>query len=160
MRANLPVIICAAALSAFSCGSCNDAGDAGFADIPAAGWAYGDTLRFTPDPVDSVVPGHLAVAVRHTGSYLYSNLWLEITSPVPGDTVLRVDTVNVPLADDFGRWYGRGYGVSFVTVDTLPSSYVFERGSDVTVRHIMRKDTVAGLEQIGLLFLSSEDNRK
>ena len=67
---------------------------------------------------------------------------------------MRRDTINVPLADDFGRWYGRGVGVSFATIDTLPGSYTLLRQRPVYVRHIMRCDTLGDIEQIGLVFIN------
>ncbi len=123
-----------------------------FYALPADGWAYNDTLSFDSLCVDSVTSGRLAVSVRHTNGYLYSNLWLELTT-VQGDSLHR-DTVNVPIADDFGKWYGRGVGVSFATIDTLPQRYTLQRSMPVYVRHIMRCDTVEDIEQIGLVFIN------
>ncbi len=123
-----------------------------FVALPAEGWAYGDTVAFDSLCADSVATGRLAVSVRHTNAYLYSNLWLELTTP-QGDSVRR-DTINMPLADDFGRWYGRGVGVSFATIDTLPGSYTLLRQRPVYVRHIMRCDTLGDIEQIGLVFIN------
>ncbi len=124
---------------------------AGFADIPAAGWPYADTLDIEPVLPDSVAVGRLAVAVRHTNGYDYRNLWLEIATPMLDSVV--ADTVNVELADDYGRWYGRGVGVSYMTIDTLPGSYCLTRGRSARVRHVMRVDTLDAVEQIGLIFI-------
>ena len=123
-----------------------------FVSLPADGWAYGDTLTFDSLCTDSVATGRLAVSVRHTNAYLYSNLWLELTTPQ--DDSVRRDTINVPLADDFGKWYGRGVGVSFATIDTLAGSYTLLRQRPVYVRHIMRCDTLGDIEQIGLVFIN------
>ena len=64
---------------------------------------------------------------------------------------MRVDTVDVRLADTFGRWYGTGIGVSYQRIDTIYPSISIPVGAPVTVRHIMRVDTVTGIEQIGLI---------
>lgn len=94
--------------------------------------------------------GALALAVRHTNGYPYSNLWLEITIP-QADTAL-VDTVDIRLADPFGQWYGTGIGVSYQRVDTVYPHINILPGAPVTLRHIMRVDTLAEIEQIGLIF--------
>lgn len=155
MRRMTPLIVAAScAVLAAACDSSRYE-DADFRTIPAGGWAYGDTLSFEPGLEDSVVNGRLAVSVRHTSAYIFENLWLEVTVPAAGcDTAERVDTVNVRLADTYGKWLGRGSGVSYVRTDTLPVRYVIQRGHPVTVRHIMRVDTVADLEQIGVVFIN------
>ncbi len=81
---------------------------ADFKTVPARGWAYGDTFEYTPDLADSVGKSRIAIAVRHTDGYLYSNVWLELATPVAGTDSMAVDTINIPLADVYGKWYGRG----------------------------------------------------
>ncbi len=126
---------------------------ADFKSVPLKGWAYGDTLEFVPQLADSVGKARLVVAVRHADAYLYSNLWLELSTPVSGVDSMAVDTLNIALADVYGKWYGRGVGVSYVKVDTLGGVYGYDVSRPAKLRHIMRIDTVADLEQIGLIFL-------
>lgn len=143
----------AAAVLTVALGACTSMSveDAAFESIPVGGWAYGDTVSFQPEVEDSVSQGRLAVMVRHTSAYIFSNLWLEVTTP--GDSLPVVDTVNIELADMYGRWLGRGSGVSFVKVDTLPGLKTLGREMPVKIRHIMRVDTVADLEQVGVIFV-------
>ena len=126
---------------------------ADFKTVPARGWAYGDTFEYTPDLADSVGKSRIAIAVRHTDGYLYSNVWLELATPVAGTDSMAVDTINIPLADVYGKWYGRGVGVSYVTTDTLPAPYGYDKSRPVKLRHIMRVDTLADIEQVGVIFL-------
>lgn len=121
-----------------------------FSDISQSGWAYGDTVKFSA-PTDSFACCKLAVAVRHSSAYKYANLWLEV-SVDENDTCL-VDTLNVVLADKYGRRTGRGFGVSFIKIDTLPHIYNMTDSSRIFLRHIMRVDTVSDLEQIGIIAL-------
>lgn len=124
---------------------------ADFKEISNDGWAYGDTIAFAL-PADTLPEARrLALAVRHSASYPYANLWVEVTVPA-GDTAW-VDTVNVRLADRYGRRLGRGAGVSFIKVDTLPSTYTLVDTASVFVRHVMRVDTLPDVEQIGILAL-------
>jgi len=48
-------------------------------DIDSAGWQYGDTLKYTFVPADSVVTGDMALSLRHTNDYIYSNIKERIT---------------------------------------------------------------------------------
>ncbi len=150
MKRLLPALILGAAAALAGC-SQPEGSYAAFSALPGSSWPYPDTLLIEPSLPDSVAVGRLAVAVRHTNGYEYRNLWLEISTPML-DTLVT-DTVNIGLADDYGRWYGRGIGVSYVTTDTLPGSYCLTRGSAVRVRHIMRVDTLRDIEQIGLIFI-------
>lgn len=138
------------------CASCNSDSPvaADFKSIDSAGWAYGDTLEFIPELADSTVDARLMIAVRHSSAYLYENLWLEVSvPPLPGDSLGVTDTVNVRLADTYGRWLGRGSGVSYVKLDTLEGCYQVSRGEAIKVRHIMRADQVRNLEQIGIALI-------
>ena len=124
-----------------------------FEDLPAdEGWAYGDTIFFVTDTLESVpATGTLEVAVRHNNTYLYRNLWLEISYPGP-DSVTRRDTVNLELADVYGRWHGHGFGASYQFAAPIGHPVTLAPGSRVGVSHIMRVDTLTGLEQIGIKF--------
>jgi len=124
-----------------------------FHSIATEGWAYGTELEFTPTPTpaDSCGTGRIAIAVRHTNGYLYSNLWLELATPVPETDSMKLDTVNILLADVYGRWYGRGVGVSYVTIDTLAGKYAYDTGRPARLRHIMRADTLRDIEQVGII---------
>ncbi len=122
-----------------------------FADIDPRGWLYGDTVVLRPGLPDSISSGRLAVTLRHTDAYDFSNLWVEITVPY-ADTV-QVDTLDIRLADVYGRWYGRGVGVSYLTADTLPGRYTITTADSINIRHIMRVDTLTEIEQIGLIFI-------
>ena len=135
---------------------------ADFRTIPAEGWAYGTEFEFvpTPTPADNSGTGRIAVAVRHTNGYRYSNLWLELATPVPDTDSMRIDTVNIPLADTYGKWYGRGVGVSFVTVDTLAATYAYDLDRPARLRHIMRIDTLQDIEQIGLILFPDNVNTR
>lgn len=135
---------------------------AAFGTIDSRGWVYGDTMVMNPSTALDSCPGtaRLAVVVRHADNYEYGNLWLELTSPAvtasPTDSLtadsMCIDTINVVLCDATGRWLGSGTGPSRVFTDTLPARYGYDCLHPVTIRHIMRVDTVKGIEQIGLVY--------
>lgn len=124
-----------------------------YRNLPADGWRYGDTLRFLPSHPDSVAAGRLAIGVRHSNDFRYKTLWLEVTTENPAGK-RRVDTLAIHLADDFGRWRSQGLGASFQLADTIPSPITHRSGSPVKVRHIMRADTLPGITQLGIFFMS------
>lgn len=121
-----------------------------FEFIDKDGWAYGDTIIYDLELADSVATGALTLSLRHTNDYLYCNLWLEVT--VEDSIGARVDTLNVAMADAFGRWYGRGIGTDFQVTDTISPAISLRRPARVKVRHVMRVDRLADIEQIGVVF--------
>lgn len=147
------IIILFSAVLLFSCSGRNDSPHYSFSVVNSDGWAYGDTLFF--DAFCDSVPSYsqLAIAVRHSEAYKYANLWLEVTVPVAGQDSLIRDTVNVLLADRYGEFLGRGSGVSYIVVDTLPQAFSLRTGSPISLRHVMRVDTLHDIEQIGVMIL-------
>jgi len=121
-----------------------------FIDIPSEGWKYGDTLKFYPETHDSIATGELTIALRHSNAYAYSNLWLEIRH-FNGDST-RIDTVNIEMADKYGRWYGDGVGPSFQYALPVSKKISLYRGKPIMITHIMRVNYLPEIEQVGLLF--------
>jgi len=75
----------------------------------ANSWYYDNVLNFETNIEDINALYHLQIHVRHTNEYAYSNLWLKIKTIYP-DGEERTDPLNIPMADDEGRWYGGGIG--------------------------------------------------
>lgn len=128
-----------------------------FVNIPTEGWCYNDTLTFIPTPNDSTSIGVLTVALRHNNDYIYSNLWIEVS--YINDSIAVADTMNIELADIYGRWHGKGLGTRFQIEDTVSTTFHTVKGSPVKVRHIMRTDTLNGIEQVGVIFLSNKSDK-
>lgn len=123
--------------------------------LPAEGWAYTDTISLLPVDTtltdnDSILDGTLHVALRHSNAYPYSNIWLELTYHGDGPYMLR-DTINMPLADLYGRWLGSGFGAGYQRELIVKPDTRIDLTRPVTLRHIMRVDTLRGVEQIGIL---------
>ncbi len=121
-----------------------------FFNIDTDGWKYGDTLKFTPEPQDSIVTGRLNLILRHSNAYAYSNIWLEIRH-FNGDST-RIDTINIEMADIYGQWHGNGLGSSFQYELPLSNNITLYRNKPITINHIMRVDKLEAIEQVGLLF--------
>lgn len=116
-------------------------------------WDYAEPVMLRVDTLrDSVTaPGILTLTIRHTNGYPYSNLWLEIAR-MEGDSITSLDTLDVTLADAFGKWRGHGSGPSLQLTDTVASGTELHMHETFRLRHIMRTDTLHGIEQIGISF--------
>lgn len=124
-------------------------------NIPANGWAYTDTVSLLPVDTaltdnDSIVSGRVKVALRHSNDYPYSNIRLELTYH-RGDGLMARDTINLRLADLYGRWLGTGFGAGYQQEITVNPSTPVDLTRPMSLRHIVRDDTLKGVEQVGIL---------
>ena len=60
------------------------------------------------------------------------------------------DSVNLQLADEFGRWQGKSLAGSHQYEAMLNHAFPLADSTRVNLRHIMRVDTVRGIERVGL----------
>lgn len=135
-------------------GNGNDNYYSSFRTLRGARWVYSEPVIFVVDTLrdTSVVQGDLLLTLRHTHGYEYRNIWIEI-QPDLDNTLAKPDTLNIILADVSGRWRGRGTGPSLQVSDTIARGLSMRQGQKVRLRQIMRRDTIDGVEQIGITFI-------
>ena len=77
--------------------------------IPDGIWSQDHIVRFEVEIEDTASAHNLYVNVRNTSLYPTSNLYIFIKTTAPsGNSVM--DTLDVILADDRGKWLGSGLG--------------------------------------------------
>ena len=146
-----PVAVAMALFTACVDYICNDYSE--YRRVPPEGWRYADSVKLTPLHDDSLCRGRFVVGVTHNDSYRFTELCMEVTY---ADTAaMRRDTVRMEVVDRFGTWRGRGIGSAFQLTDTL-APVVHPSGSVVSVRQIMREDTLGGINKVGLFFVPDE----
>jgi gliding motility-associated lipoprotein GldH len=77
--------------------------------IPKFEWDMNNVLAFEVPITDTVSPCNMYFNIRNASGYSYSNLFLFFTVRSPDGRRER-DTVEIPLADETGRWLGDGLG--------------------------------------------------
>lgn len=123
----------------------------GYKDLSPRGWAYGEQCDFTVTTGGDTVSGNLVLSLTHDNSYPYSNLWIEMTLVAPDGSTISVDTVNIAMCDDSGKWYGKGMPGHYQLSDTVTKRPVdLPDSARVSLRHVMRVDTLGGISQIGV----------
>ena len=135
-------------------GSCS-----AFSTFGDRGWRYFDTLTLAADSTaDSIRHGALILNLRHSTAYPWRNIWLELSYPDGTDSsaTMARDTFDIVLADRYGRWRGSGMGSSLQLSDTLHTRFAMRRGQRVSLRHIMRTDTLPAIERAGLIFQAEQ----
>jgi gliding motility-associated lipoprotein GldH len=119
--------------------------------IPGQVWNYKDTISFKAEITDIDHWYDCYVDIRNAGNYPYSNLYLFITTRYPDNKMTR-DTVQEILADDNGKWLGKGLG------DIKDNRLLLRKGLKFPVKGIytfkfvqaMRITDLKGISDIGL----------
>lgn len=77
-----------------------------FAAVPDT-WNNRNLVNFNVNITDTVTSQNVFISVRHSGKYEFSNLYLFVTAKSPNGSLKR-DTVEIMLADEHGKWQGKG----------------------------------------------------
>jgi gliding motility-associated lipoprotein GldH len=72
-------------------------------------WDVKDTKVFEVIVTDTITPNNFFINVRNSDGYPYSNLYLFIKTIFPNGRFAH-DTLECILANDEGRWLGKGLG--------------------------------------------------
>lgn len=119
--------------------------------IPSQSWSANQPVRLLADITDTVQPHNVYVNVRVTSSYAYSNLYLFLETRYPGGK-MSVDTLECLLADEQGRWLGKGSGNVWDNQILLKKNVRFPRRGvySFLISQGMRKDPLADVTDVGL----------
>jgi gliding motility-associated lipoprotein GldH len=118
--------------------------------IDGLSWEKDKAYYFTFHIDDATAPYHIFFEVRNNSLYPYQNLWVFYTEEPPAGP-LRRDTLECMLADEFGKWHGKGISL-FQTGFPLRTNYRFPLKGQYTFcfRQGMRTDELKGIHEIGL----------
>ncbi|MES2004061.1 MAG: gliding motility lipoprotein GldH [Bacteroidota bacterium] len=75
--------------------------------FPDHQWKNTNKPSFSFTIEDTASAYHIAVILRHEDAYHFNNIWLNVSTQAPGDTV-KTQLVNVILADNKKGWLGTG----------------------------------------------------
>lgn len=115
------------------------------------GWAPADSLYFDLVAPDTAQVFNFMVEVRNSITYPYSNTFLFIRTTFPDGSYAQ-DTLECPLADPEGNWYGKRTG------RYVDARYYFRRNARFpqegnyrfAVTNGLRDSAIAGLKDISL----------
>ena len=106
------------------------------------GWKRTDTLCFHAVPIDTNRNCmEISLGIRHTHKYPYRDIWLSIGK----------DTLHIDLADEQGRWKGKGIGdMRLVQQEASISLTDMDSCGTIRIHHIMQHDPLPGISDIGI----------
>lgn len=151
------VLLFAVGLLSVSCDSRRVSDD--YVSFKGANWHKDSVARFETVITDSTLRYNVELKIRNTEDYINRNIWLFIKCKAPDGEVTEDIKKDIPLADDEGRWLGKGAGNIYESVYQLKKNYRFEHCGKYTFEVVqgMRAEVIAGIRDIGLRVESSEE---
>ena len=115
------------------------------------GWSKDSLYGFDIPITDTVALYNVYVNIRNRGEYPYQNLWLFLTKITP-DSIESKDSIECYLADQRGKWLGKGLG-SILEMPVLYQQKVRFKSSGIyhyKIVHGMRDSLLSGINDIGI----------
>ncbi|MCG3167468.1 MAG: Gliding motility lipoprotein GldH [Bacteroidia bacterium] len=114
-------------------------------------WNAAQKVKFEVTISDTVSGNNVLINVRHAGYYPYSNLFLFINTTFPDGKTTR-DTVECPLADEKGKWLGKGLGDLWDTQILFKRNVRFSQSGNYKFEfeQAMRIEELPGIMDVGL----------
>ncbi len=120
-------------------------------DIPNESWNLDSVAVFKINIDDTTAVHNIYVNIRNTNEYPNSNLFLFVQTISPMGSTLR-DTLECILADNRGKWLGRGFGA--IRDNQFPyKKYIRfpEKGTyTLSIQQGMRTSDIKGISSVGL----------
>ncbi|MDR0688391.1 MAG: gliding motility lipoprotein GldH [Prevotellaceae bacterium] len=119
--------------------------------IPGEGWHKDSCAVFDVYISDSAMLSNLYINLRNTSAYPFCNIYLFVKVTAPSGA-FTCDTVEYMLADQYGRWYGKGFAkvldnrLTFRKHVRFPRSGVYR----FEVQQGMRLDVLPYVANVGL----------
>lgn len=123
-----------------------------FISIDAPFWHADSALLYDFEITDSTRLYNVVVNVRHRADYPYQNMWIFVNQINPDSAIVK-DSIEFYLADNRGKWLGKGIGAVYTMPVLINQNYKFTRQGNYRIEllHGMRDNELAGINDIGLV---------
>lgn len=74
------------------------------ATIPNQQWKWDYKPEINFNITDTTSAYNIYISLRHTEAYEYRNLWLFVSTKLPGDTAYKKERFELPLQSPGGKW--------------------------------------------------------
>jgi gliding motility-associated lipoprotein GldH len=120
-------------------------------ELPEHEWTVRNKLSFNFFINDTLTPHNFYFNVRNADDYAYSNIFVFMNTKFPNGKMKR-DTIEFVLADESGRWLGKGQG------DLLDNQLLYMKAKrfplkgkyTIEVEQAMRRQSLPGIYNAGI----------
>jgi gliding motility-associated lipoprotein GldH len=119
--------------------------------VNESGWGKDSLFVFDIPVDDSVATYNLYVNIRNGGEYPYQNLWLFLEKITP-DSIISRDTIEFYLANNRGKWLGKGIGSTFEMPVFYQQNIKFQTTGTYRykITQGMRDSVLVGINDVGM----------
>lgn len=120
-------------------------------EIPGYNWYYKDKVGFDVVIEDTNLLYNMYINARIRADYRYNNLFVLLHTQLPDKKELK-QRFEIPIADDLGKWYGKGLGDIYdYQYPILQQVHFAQRGIyRFSLEQNMRDDTLYHVVAAGL----------
>ena len=128
--------------------------------VDEKGWNMNDTKYFNVDVENTNRMFNFYVDLRNTQDYPYSKTFLFIKTTFP-DGGIAIDTMECPLADPEGRWYGKESGKYVDNRYFLRKNVMFPQKGRYTfaITQATRDTNLVGVKDVGIVIEYCSNNK-
>lgn len=115
-------------------------------------WSTNQQPEFVFEVKDTVSKYQVYFLIRHGDAYEFNNVWIKLNSKLPGDSVVRKDRFDVPLANQ-NKWLGSGMDDIFdhrVLLYREPVKFSKTGQYTISIGHDMRVEPLDHVYNVGL----------
>ena len=121
--------------------------------IPNQEWNSQFKPEIQFEVTDTAALYNIYVVLRHTDSYRFNNLWLNIYTQAPGDSSGSKQSLDLRLANDEKGWLGSGMDDIYeqrILVTRQPTPLARAGVYKFKLENIMREDPLTGVMNAGI----------
>ena len=114
-------------------------------------WKLMDISDFKVPITDTVNSNNVFFTIRNGSSYPFRNIFLFVTTTSP-DGKKITDTLQYNLADEKGKWFGKGFGdIHELNLPYKSNIFFPKKGTyEFKIQHGMRVENLKGVYDFGL----------
>jgi gliding motility-associated lipoprotein GldH len=114
-------------------------------------WELMNIPSFKFPITDTIISNNILFTIRTGSSYPFRNIYLFVTTTSPDGKSIS-DTLQYNLADEKGKWYGKGFGDIHELILPYKSNVYFPLKGiyQLNIMHGMRVEELKGVYDIGL----------
>jgi gliding motility-associated lipoprotein GldH len=119
--------------------------------MPQEIWKLMDVATFKVPITDTLTSNNVIFTIRNGSSFPFRNIFLFVSTTSP-DGKKITDTLQYNLADEKGKWYGRGFGdIHELNLPYKSNVYFPLKGTyEFKIQHGMRVENLKGVYDFGL----------
>jgi gliding motility-associated lipoprotein GldH len=120
--------------------------------MPGSTWSLSDNPDFRIIVDDTTTRTNVFFNIRTGSNYPFRNIWLFVTAISPDGKTSITDTLQYDLADEKGRWYGKGFGnIHELKLPYRQNVFFPVKGTyHFKIQHGMRMENLNGIYDIGV----------